>query len=96
MVYLTPHTGDLFKKDNGMIYDELKALLVNIPAYTWIRAFDCTRNGRQAWFALISHYEGTNEQNRVKDAAYATIRNENAVIGRSTIITMSIKMRITI
>jgi hypothetical protein len=75
MVYLTPHTGDLYKKDNGIVYDELKALLVNSPAYTWIRAFDRNRNGRQAWFALINHYEGTTEQNRVKDAAYATIRN---------------------
>jgi hypothetical protein len=77
MVYLTPHTGELFKKDNGIVYDELKALLVNSPAYTWIRAYDRTRNGRQAWFSLINHYEGTNEQNHIKDAAYATIRNSS-------------------
>jgi hypothetical protein len=53
----------------------LKALLVNSPAYTWIRAFDQNRNGKQAWFALISHYKGTNEQNCIKDATYATIQN---------------------
>ncbi len=28
MVFLTPHTGEGFKKDNGTVYDELKALLL--------------------------------------------------------------------
>ncbi len=63
-------SGDLFKKDNGIVYDERKALLVNSPAYTWIQPFDHNRNEQQAWLALISHYEGTNEQNHIKDVSY--------------------------
>jgi hypothetical protein len=74
-VFLTPHVGDTFKKDNNAVYDELKALLIQGPAYTWIRPFDRMRNGRAAWKALINHYEGTAEQNKIKEAAYATIRN---------------------
>jgi hypothetical protein len=74
-VLMTPHTGDAYKRDNGAVYDELKTLLANSPAYTWIRTHDHLRNGHGAWFALIEHYEGINEQNRIKDAAYANIRN---------------------
>jgi len=75
MVYLTPQVGAAYTRDNGVVYDELKALLVNSPAFTWIRSHDRSRNGRAAWKALLAHYEGTTEQNRIKEAAYATIRN---------------------
>jgi len=74
-ILMTPHTGDAFKWVNGAVYDELKTLLVNSPAYTWIRLHGHLRNGRGAWFALIEHYKGMNEQNHIKDAAYANIRN---------------------
>jgi len=74
-VLMTPHIGDAHKRDNGAVYDELKTLLVNSPAYTWIRLHDHLRNGRGAWFALIEHFEEMNEQNCIKDAAYANIRN---------------------
>jgi hypothetical protein len=75
MVYLTPHQGLAYQYDNGMVYDELKALLVNSTAFTWIRVHDRARNGRAAWKALVEHYEGPTEQNKVIEAAYCTIRN---------------------
>jgi hypothetical protein len=75
MVYITPHTGAGYNRDNGVVFDELKALLINSPAFTWIRSHDRSRNGRAAWKALLAHYEGTTEQNRIKEAAYAMIRN---------------------
>jgi hypothetical protein len=74
-VYLTPHTDAGYTRDNGIVYDELKALLINSPAFIWIRLHDRTRNGRAAWKALLAHYEGTTEKNRIKEAAYATIQN---------------------
>jgi len=40
MVYLTPHKGLAYQYDNGMVYDELKALLVNSTAFTWICVHD--------------------------------------------------------
>ncbi len=36
---------------------------------------DRARNGRAAWKALVEHYEGPTEQNKVIEAAYNTIRN---------------------
>jgi len=74
-VLITPHIGDAYKRDNGAVYDELKTLLINSPAYTWIHSHDHLRNGRGAWLALIEHYIGANEQNCIKDAAYASIQN---------------------
>ncbi len=58
-----------------MVYDALKSLLINSLAFTWIRPFACTRNGRAAWKELLNHYEDTTEQNKVKEVAYATICN---------------------
>jgi len=75
MIYLTPHQDQGYQYDNGMVYDKLKALLVNSTAFTWIRVHDWARNGREAWKSLLSHYEGTTEQNRDIEAAYNTIRN---------------------
>jgi hypothetical protein len=40
MIYLTPHQDQGYQYDNGMVYDELKALLVNSTAFTWIRVHD--------------------------------------------------------
>jgi len=75
MVYLMPHQGLAYQYDNGMVYDELKAFLVNSTAFTWIRVHDRARNGRAAWKALVEHYKGPTEQNKVIGAAYHTIQN---------------------
>jgi hypothetical protein len=73
MVYLMPHRGLAYQYDNGMVYDELKALLVNNTAFTRICVHNRARNGRAAWKALVEHYEGPTEQNKVIEAAYHTI-----------------------
>ena len=75
MIYLTPHHGQCYQYDTGLVNDELKALLVNSTAFTWIRVHDWARNGREAWKSLLSHYESTNEQNKVIEAVYNTIRH---------------------
>jgi hypothetical protein len=46
---------------------------LNGPAWTWIRSFNSTRNGQAAWLALLDHYEGDAQRDRVKDVAYAAI-----------------------
>ena len=38
-----------------------------------MRAYNSTRDGRQAWLALVGHFEGDAQRDRVKDAAYAAI-----------------------
>jgi len=69
------HQSLAYQYDNDMVYDELKALLVNSTAFTWFRVHDRARNGGAAWKALVEHYEEPTEQNKVIEAAYHTIRN---------------------
>jgi hypothetical protein len=73
LITVTPLLGVEFDEDNGRVFDILKSLLINGPAWTWIRAFNNTRNGRQAWISLITHFEGDVQRDRVKDHAYSSI-----------------------
>jgi len=73
LVAITPHTGIEFENDNGRVFDYLKSWTLYGPAWTWIRSFNTTRNGRVAWLALLEHFEGDTQRDRVKDAAYAAI-----------------------
>jgi hypothetical protein len=38
-----------------------------------MRAYNATRNGRQAWLALVNHFKRDAQRDRVKDHAYAAI-----------------------
>ena len=71
LIAITPLLGIEYDKDNGRVFDILKSLLVNGPAWTWMRAFNSTRNGRSAWLSLVTHFEGDAHRDRVKDKAYA-------------------------
>ncbi len=73
LIAITPHAGLEYETDNGRVYDHLKSWTLNGPAWTWIRSFNNARNGRAAWLALLDHYEGDAQRDRVKDAAYAAI-----------------------
>jgi len=73
LIAITPHTGLKFDTDNGRVFDHLKSWTLNGPAWTWIRSYNSTRNGRAAWLVLLEHYEGDAQRDRVKDAAYAAI-----------------------
>ena len=59
-----PHTGENFKRDNKLVYNMLKAACVKTDAWTWIQDHDKSANGRKAWQALVSHYDGTGELNK--------------------------------
>ena len=41
--------GSEFNANNGKVYDFLQSLTLNGPAWSWINAFQRTRNGRGAW-----------------------------------------------
>jgi hypothetical protein len=73
LIAITPHAGPEYENFNGRVYDYLKSWTLNGPAWTWIRSFNNARNGRAAWIALLDHYEGDAQRDRVKDAAYAAI-----------------------
>jgi hypothetical protein len=40
-----------------------------------MRSFNSARDGRSSWIALLIHFEGDTQRDRVKDAAYAAIAN---------------------
>jgi len=69
-----PLQGNAYDKDNNAVFDSLKSRLLNGPAWTWIQDFDRRRDGRGAWKALQSHFEGVGGQIRLKTAAYASIK----------------------
>jgi hypothetical protein len=73
LISVTPLVGIEFEEDNGRIFDFLKSWTLNGPAWTWMRAFNATRNGRASWQALVNHFEGDAQRDRVKDQAYASI-----------------------
>jgi hypothetical protein len=74
LISITPLVGIEFEEDNGRVFDFLKSWTLNGPAWTWMRAFNTTRNGRASWQALINHFEGDSQRDRVKDHAYALIK----------------------
>ena len=73
LISITPLTGIEYEDDNGRVFDFLKSWTLNGPAWTWMRAFNLTRNGRASWQALVNHFEGDAQRDRVKDHAYAAI-----------------------
>ena len=78
LIAVTPLQGIEFSEDNGKVFDYLKSWTLNGPAWTWMRTFNQTRDGRGAWLALLSHYEGEAQRDQVKDNAYTG--NENLPI----------------
>jgi hypothetical protein len=73
LIAIMPLQGVEYEDDNGRVFDLLKSWTLNGPAWTWMRAHNSTRNGRQAWLSLIAHFEGDAQRDRVKDNAYASL-----------------------
>jgi len=73
LISVTPLAGIEYEEDNGKVFDFLKSWTLKGPAWTWMRAFNATRNGRASWQALVQHFEGDAQRDRIKDHAYAAI-----------------------
>lgn len=73
LIAITPLQGLEYEEDNGRVFDLLKSWTINSHAWTWMRAYNNVRNGRQAWLALVQHFEGDAQRDRVKDQAYTSI-----------------------
>jgi hypothetical protein len=67
------HFGAEYNTNNGIVYDLLQSLTLNGPAWSWISGFQATRNGRGAWKALVTYYEGDAMQTRSKQECYDAI-----------------------
>ncbi len=71
---VAPFLGPYFELDNNAIFDSLKSYALGGPHWTWIQDYEKKRDGRGAWLALKSHFDGPNNHIRLKAAAYATIK----------------------
>ncbi len=72
-ISITPLDGVGYKDHNGKDFDLIKSWTLYGPAWTLIREWNSYQNGRGAWLALVAHFEGDAQFDRVKDHAYASI-----------------------
>jgi hypothetical protein len=73
LINTTMLVGPWFELDNQRIYEEFKALTLKGPGWSFIKAYDCTKNGRGAVLALHHQCEGTSAVQTCNAAAYAKI-----------------------
>ena len=67
-------SGDLFRRDSGVLYDYLKTRVVDGDLWTFVQPFDRTRDGRKAWFALLNQAEGPAARSQLVSSAYKTMQ----------------------
>ncbi len=74
-VAIAPLVGEQYNRDNNKVYGILKQLCLEGPGRSYILQFDRNKDGRGAWLAMHSHFEGESYRNRAKLEAYATLAN---------------------
>jgi hypothetical protein len=73
LVATTALQGDWFTLNNHRVYDEFKALVLKGPGWSFIKQFDCLKDGRNAVLTLRHQCEGTSAIQTRKASAYAKI-----------------------
>lgn len=74
-VSTTVHFGAGFKNDNKLVWNLLANALLDKPAYNHISGFSSTKNGRGAWLALRTFYEGENYLKNLRELAFNKLHN---------------------
>ena len=64
------HFGDGFKLDNKAVWNKIHTLLLDQPAYNHISQYSTQKNGRAAWIALTTFYEGEDFCQRLRETAF--------------------------
>lgn len=70
----TVHFGNSFKQDNKIVWNKLHALLLDKPGYNHINSYANAKNGRAAWIALRTFYEGEDFQQRLRETAFLKLQ----------------------
>jgi hypothetical protein len=73
LVATTILEGDWYTLDNHRVYDEFKALIIKGPGWSFVKAFDRAKDGRNAVLTLRCQCEGTSAVQTRKASAYAKI-----------------------
>jgi hypothetical protein len=66
-------TGGSYRSDNSSVWSLLSQHTNGTEAESIIQRFSNTRNGRQAWLALIAHMESTSYLDNLKSSAMSSI-----------------------
>jgi hypothetical protein len=74
-MYQLPLTGGAFEEDNKQMFLLLKSYLINMPGWTLIESFNAMENGRGAFLAWATHYNGQGELSKRTAMAKAKIKN---------------------
>ena len=68
------HFGNAFKTDNKKLWAILEAKLVNSDPYNHIAEFSIRKDGRAAWIALKSHFEGEDYVQKIRSNAFNKLK----------------------
>jgi hypothetical protein len=66
-------TGPEYNINNSLVYDLIQSLTLNSPAWAWINIHQASRDGGNAWKALLNYYEGESARTRGKQECYDAI-----------------------
>ena len=69
LIRRAPHSGPTALTDNEAVWDAICHVTHDGPGWGWVQAFSRTRNGRQAYLALKTHYFGDAYQTRLRAKA---------------------------
>jgi len=70
----TIHFGSSYRGDNKKLWNMLEAALLNSDPYNMIAQFFRTKDGRKAWIALKSHYEGEDYVLQIREEAMSRLK----------------------
>jgi hypothetical protein len=71
----TVHFGPAFKNDNTLVWNKLKAALIDKPGYNHISSYNNSKNGRGAWQTLCTYYQGEHYQKNLREIAFTKLQN---------------------
>ena len=68
------HFGSSYCADNKRLWNMIEAELLNSDPYNMIAQFFRTKDGRKAWIALKSHYEGEDYVQQISEEAMSKLK----------------------
>jgi hypothetical protein len=68
-----PLQGDTFETDNGKVYTLLESLTIKGNYHSYLEPYQANRDGRGAYLALFTHFEGPNIVGMSLEDAYKNI-----------------------
>ena len=74
-ITMAVHFGPAYKADNKKLWGLLEANLVNTDPFNHIAEFSIRKDGRAAWKALKSHYEGDDYVQKLRNMAMDKLKN---------------------